>query len=135
MNRNTSSILAVFPSLTQVWKKLGATDTPRASEVIPVWARSELIAITRNVPKSRTKSLWVYGGSDVINLKNIKTLQWDYDFGLAGGDLEFCHNLETVSTSTIRNSGDYRVRYMKITELQMFIKLNRDFPLAPWWQE
>ena len=52
--RWTSAMRAVFPSLTQDWKKLGATDTPIASELIPVPARSELLAITRNVPNSST---------------------------------------------------------------------------------
>lgn len=36
LKRWTSSIVAVLPSDTQEWKKDGATDTPRASEVIPV---------------------------------------------------------------------------------------------------
>ena len=31
LNRSTSSILAAFPVETQVWKKEGATDTPKAS--------------------------------------------------------------------------------------------------------
>lgn len=66
--RKTSSIFAVFPSLTQLWKKLGATETPKASEVIPVWARSALVAITRKVPNKRISNLWVCGGSDEINL-------------------------------------------------------------------
>uniref|UniRef100_A0A182TQU8 Uncharacterized protein n=1 Tax=Anopheles melas TaxID=34690 RepID=A0A182TQU8_9DIPT len=50
----TSFIRAVLPSLTQDWKKLGATETPSASLVMPVSARSELLAITRNVPNSST---------------------------------------------------------------------------------
>lgn len=69
LNRITSSILAVFPSLTQDWKKLGATDTPRASLDMPVPARSLLDAITRNVPNSSTSSRCVYAGSDTINLR------------------------------------------------------------------
>jgi len=36
LNFITSSILACFPSETQLWKNEGATDTPRASDVIPV---------------------------------------------------------------------------------------------------
>lgn len=59
LNLITSSILAVFPSLTQVWKKLGATLTPKASLVIPVPAISLLEAITRKVPKRRTSKRWV----------------------------------------------------------------------------
>lgn len=55
LNRKTSSIRAFLPSLTHDWKKLGATETPSASLVIPVWPRSELLAITRNVPKSSTR--------------------------------------------------------------------------------
>lgn len=37
LNLCTSSIFACLPSETQVWKKLGATETPSASDVIPVW--------------------------------------------------------------------------------------------------
>jgi len=59
LNLMTSSIFAVFPSLTQLWKKLGATETPSASDVIPVRALSALVAITRNVPKRRTNNRWV----------------------------------------------------------------------------
>ena len=57
LNLLTSSILAVFPSETQDWKKDGATETPNASAVIPVDILSELDAITRKVPKRRTISL------------------------------------------------------------------------------
>lgn len=56
LNRRTSSILAVFPSDTQLWKKLGATETPSASDVIPVLNLSALLAITRKVPNKRTRS-------------------------------------------------------------------------------
>jgi hypothetical protein len=55
----TSSIFAVFPSLTQLWKKLGATETPSASDVIPVLALSAFVAITRNVPNRSTNNRWV----------------------------------------------------------------------------
>jgi hypothetical protein len=68
LNLITSSIFAVFPSLTQLWKKLGATETPNASDVIPVRALSAFVAITRNVPKRSTSNRWVYVGKDVINL-------------------------------------------------------------------
>jgi hypothetical protein len=54
LNLSTSSILAVLPSLTHDWKKLGATDTPSASDVMPVWARSALLAMTRKVPNNNT---------------------------------------------------------------------------------
>jgi len=57
LNLMTSSIFACFPSDTQLWKKDGATETPNASDVIPVFARSEFEAITRKVPKSKTTNL------------------------------------------------------------------------------
>ena len=59
LNLITSSIFAVFPSLTQLWKKLGATETPSASDVIPVRALSAFVAITRNVPNRSTNNRWV----------------------------------------------------------------------------
>lgn len=59
LNLITSSIFAVLPSLTQLWKKLGATETPNASDVIPVRALSAFVAITRNVPKRSTNNRWV----------------------------------------------------------------------------
>lgn len=68
LNLKTSSIFAVLPSLTQLWKNDGATETPRASLVIPVRALSLFTATTRNVPNNRTSSRWVYTGRDVINL-------------------------------------------------------------------
>uniref|UniRef100_A0A8D8GAH6 (northern house mosquito) hypothetical protein n=1 Tax=Culex pipiens TaxID=7175 RepID=A0A8D8GAH6_CULPI len=68
LNRSTSSIRAVLPSLTHDWKKLGATDTPSASLVIPVAARSELLAITRKVPNSSTRRRCVWPGSDISSL-------------------------------------------------------------------
>lgn len=68
LNLMTSSIFAVFPSLTQLWKKLGATETPKASEVIPVQALSALVAITLKVPNSKTRRRWVCNGNEVINL-------------------------------------------------------------------
>lgn len=72
LNRITSSILAILPSLTHVWKKLGATLTPRASLDMPVPARSLFEAITRNVPNSNTINRCVYTGNEPINLeKNI----------------------------------------------------------------
>lgn len=46
LKRMTSSMRAVFPSATHDWKKEGATDTPRASEVIPVCALLAFMAIT-----------------------------------------------------------------------------------------
>ena len=46
LNLRTSSMLAVLPWLTQDLKKEGATDTPRASAVIPVLLRSAFVAIT-----------------------------------------------------------------------------------------
>lgn len=67
----TSSILAVLPSLTQLWKNEGATDTPRASLVIPVCARSQFTATTLNVPNSSTSNRCVYIGMEVINLRKI----------------------------------------------------------------
>lgn len=72
LNRSTSSIRAVLPSLTHDWKKLGATDTPSASLVIPVAARSELLAITRKVPNSSTKRRCVWPGSDISSLQERK---------------------------------------------------------------
>lgn len=69
LNFSTSSMRAVLPSLTHVWKKLGAADTPNASPVIPVSARLALLAITRNVPKSKTSSCCVCGGREEISLK------------------------------------------------------------------
>ena len=71
----TSSILAVFPSLTHEWKKLGATLTPKASLVIPVHADSLFEAMVRNVPNSRTSSLWVYAGRDAIILLKVTILK------------------------------------------------------------
>lgn len=68
LNLITSSILACLPSLTQEWKKLGATLTPRASDVIPVWVRSACVAITRNVPKRRTSKCWENTGIVVMSL-------------------------------------------------------------------
>uniref|UniRef100_A0A182JBU1 Uncharacterized protein n=1 Tax=Anopheles atroparvus TaxID=41427 RepID=A0A182JBU1_ANOAO len=65
----TSFIRAVLPSLTQDWKKLGATETPSASLVMPVAARSELLAITRNVPNSSTSKRCVWPGSDMSSLR------------------------------------------------------------------
>lgn len=62
---------AVLPSLTQDWKKLGATDTPRASLVMPVDAWAALLAITRNVPKSKTNRCCVYLGSDANSLQRM----------------------------------------------------------------
>jgi hypothetical protein len=58
LNFCTSSGFAILPSVTQVWKKDGATDTPNASAVIPVLALSEFPCITRNVPKSNTSKCW-----------------------------------------------------------------------------
>lgn len=69
LNLSTSSMRAVLPSLTQDWKKLGATETPRASLVMPVDAWAALLAITRNVPKSKTNRCCVYLGSDANNLQ------------------------------------------------------------------
>lgn len=74
LNLRTSSILAVLPSLTQLWKNEGATDTPRASLVIPVCARSQFTATTLNVPNSNTSNRCVYIGMDVINLRSIISL-------------------------------------------------------------
>lgn len=59
LNLWTSCIVAARPSETQEWKKDGATDTPRASAVIPVPALSAFEAITRKVPNNKTNSLWV----------------------------------------------------------------------------
>lgn len=42
----TSSIRAVLPSATHDWKKEGATDTPKASDVIPVCALVAFMAMT-----------------------------------------------------------------------------------------
>lgn len=47
LNLWTSSIVAVLPSDTQEWKNDGATDTPKASDVIPV-------------PRNNMKVLLVY---------------------------------------------------------------------------
>lgn len=77
LNFITSSILAVFPSLTQEWKKLGATLTPNASLVIPVPAFSLFDAITRNVPKSRTKRRCVNTGKDVIILEQLNKFNFN----------------------------------------------------------
>lgn len=63
---------AVLPSLTQDWKKLGATETPSASLVIPVEAWAALLAITRNVPNSRTNRCCVYFGSEPKSLQGGK---------------------------------------------------------------
>lgn len=60
---------AVLPSLTQLWKKLGATETPIASLVMPVEACAALLAITRNVPKSKTRRCCVYLGSEANSLQ------------------------------------------------------------------
>jgi hypothetical protein len=68
LNFMTSSILAVFPSETQLWKKDGATETPSASEVMPVCERSQLEATTRSVPNKRTIRRCVQTGSEEINL-------------------------------------------------------------------
>ena len=46
LNFWTSSGLAIFPSETQVWKNEGATEIPKASAVIPVFPRSELMWIS-----------------------------------------------------------------------------------------
>lgn len=43
LNLSTSSIFACLPVKTQVWKNEGATDTPKASAVIPVCACLELV--------------------------------------------------------------------------------------------
>lgn len=72
LNFRTSSIRAVLPSLTHDWKKLGATETPKASLVMPVPAWAALLAITRNVPNSKTNKCCVYFGSDVNNLQRYK---------------------------------------------------------------
>lgn len=63
-------MVAVLPSDTQEWKNEGATETPSASAVIPVPARSALDAITRNVPNNNTNNCWVWLGSDNTNLKH-----------------------------------------------------------------
>ena len=69
LNLWTSSILAnLLPFWTQDWKKLGATDTPIASDVIPVLALSDALAIALNVPNNSTKRCCVTTGSDVNNL-------------------------------------------------------------------
>lgn len=82
LNLRTSSILAVLPSLTQLWKNEGATDTPRASLVIPVCARSLFTATTLNVPNSNTNNRCVYIGMEVINLceKIVLIKQFDRDY-------------------------------------------------------
>ena len=71
LNFWTSSGLATFPSDTHVWKNDGATETPKASAVMPVFARRQLLWITRKVPKSNTSKCWEYIGNDM----NI--LQWE----------------------------------------------------------
>lgn len=71
LNLKTSSILAVFPSLTQLWKNEGATDTPRASLDIPVCALSLFTATTLKVPNNNTSNRCVYIGKEVINLCKI----------------------------------------------------------------
>lgn len=76
LNLRTSSILAVLPSLTQLWKNEGATDTPRASLVIPVCARSQFTATTLNVPNSSTNNRCVYIGMEVINLRSVNFPLW-----------------------------------------------------------
>ena len=78
LNLSTSSILAVLPAATQVWKKDGATLemfgvrqdllslgqqstylTPRASAVMLVSFTTELVWMTRKVPKSSTRRCWL----------------------------------------------------------------------------
>lgn len=72
LNLTTSSILAILPSLTQDWKKLGATLTPIASEDMPVCALSEQLEMARNVPNKSTKRCWATIGSDAMSLKGKK---------------------------------------------------------------
>lgn len=75
LKRMTSSIVACLPAPTHVWKKDGATDTPKASELIPLLGTTlvddEDRETARKVPKSNTNSCCVHlGNSPMILLKD-----------------------------------------------------------------
>ena len=74
LKRMTSSIVACLPAPTHVWKKDGATDTPKASELIPLLGITLLAdderETARKVPKSNTRSCCVHRGNSPIILRD-----------------------------------------------------------------
>lgn len=72
LNRTTSSMVAGLPAPTQEWKKDGATETPKASEVIPLLETpvGDRDDTARKVPKSSTSNCCVhFGNSPMILLR------------------------------------------------------------------
>lgn len=110
LKRTTSSIRAVLPSATQDWKKEGATDTPRASEVIPVCARLAFMAITlKNVKGMSFITTWYHENATFLDTRNypfihkMKTFQQKAKF--LRFSFEICHVCEDDQTWRYRRGG------------------------------
>lgn len=71
-------MVACLPAPTHVWKNDGATDTPNASELIPLPGTTPLDDddddrdTARKVPNSKTNSCWVHLGNSPMILSSLE---------------------------------------------------------------